>query len=166
MSFREISAKQLKENPVSMFDDRWALITAGNSEKCNTMTASWGALGELWNNDVCFVFIRQSRYTKEFVDGAERFTVSILPEEYRSALAFCGKESGRSFDKFRESGLTPFFVDGTAAVAEADTVLVCKKLSATEILPDSFIDPCVAACYPTDDYHTMYVGKIEKVLVK
>ncbi|MCQ2463042.1 MAG: flavin reductase family protein [Clostridia bacterium] len=166
MSFKEIDAKQIKENPVSMFDSRWALITAGNEEKCNTMTASWGALGELWNNDVCIVFIRKSRYTKEFVDAAEKFTVSILPEEYRSALALCGKESGRDCDKFKKAGLTPLFVDGTAAVNEADTVFVCKKLSATDILPDSFLDPSVSACYPSDDYHTMYVGKIEKVLVK
>ena len=92
---KKIDIKALDGNAVSLFDDKWCLITAGNEESYNTMTASWGALGELWNKDVCFAFIRPQRYTKEFVEREEYFTLSFFGEEYKKALTFCGRNSGR-----------------------------------------------------------------------
>lgn len=164
---KKIDIKQLKENPVSLFDDRWCLITAGTKNSYNTMTASWGAMGELWGKDVSFIFIRPQRYTKEFVDSNELFTLSFFGEEYKKALAFCGKYSGRDYDKAKETGLTPMELDGSVSFNESSITIVCKKIAEQEIDPKGFIDASIDSnCYPSKDYHTMYVGEIVACYIK
>lgn len=164
---KEINIKELKENAVSLFDDRWCLITAGNEKGWNTMTASWGAMGELWNKDVCFCFIRPQRYTYEFTEREEFFTLSFFTEEYRKALAYCGRNSGRDVDKAKETGLTAKATDGSISFEEAELVLVCKKLAFQDIKPEGFVDPTIdSTCYPDKDYHRMYIGEIVRCYVK
>ena len=107
MSFKRIAPEELRVNPFSMIGKEWMLITAGTVSDCNTMTASWGGLGVIWGKPSATVYIRQSRYTKEFVDREERFTISVFDEAYRPALNLCGKVSGRDCDKIKEAGLTP-----------------------------------------------------------
>ena len=104
MSFKEIKPEELKENPFTMIGKDWLLITAGTKECCNTMTASWGGLGVMWGKPSATVYIRQSRYTKEFVDKEEYFTISVMEESYREALKLCGTVSGRECDKMKEAG--------------------------------------------------------------
>lgn len=157
----KIDIKDLKGNAVSMFDDKWCLITAGNKDSYNTMTASWGAMGELWNKDVCFVFIRPQRYTLEFTEREEYFTLSFFGEEYKKALTFCGRNSGRDCDKAKETGLTPMEIDGSMSFEESETVIVCKKLFYQDIDPEGFVDKAIdGVCYPEKDYHRMYVGEV------
>lgn len=164
---KEINIKELKENAVSLFDDRWCLITAGNENSWNTMTASWGAMGELWNKDVCFCFIRPQRYTYEFTEREEYFTLSFFGEEQRKALAYCGRNSGRDVDKAKETGLTAKATDGSISFEEAEIILVCKKLAFQNIKPEGFVDPTIdKACYPDKDYHRMYIGEIVRCYVK
>ena len=64
MSFTEIKAEELKDNPFDLIGKQWMLITAGNEEKCNTMTASWGGVGIMWGKPTATAYIRDSRYTK------------------------------------------------------------------------------------------------------
>lgn len=164
---KEINIKELKENPVCLFDDRWALITAGSMDSYNTMTASWGAMGELWNKDVCFCFIRPQRYTYEFTEKEEYFTVSFFSEKYRQALTYCGRFSGRDVDKAAETGLTPTEISGSVSFEQAEIVLLCKKIAFQDINPEGFIDSTVdTSCYPGKDYHRMYIGEIVSCLVK
>ena len=164
---KEINIKELKENAVSLFDDRWTLITAGSKESYNTMTASWGAMGELWNKDVCFCFIRPQRYTYEFTEREEYFTLSFFSEKYRQALTYCGSKSGRDVDKAKETGLTPVSVGSSVTFEEAEIVLLCKKVAFQDINPEGFTDPSIdSACYPGKDYHRMYIGEIVSCLVK
>ena len=164
---KKIDIKELKGNAVSLFDDKWCLITAGSGESYNTMTASWGAMGELWNKDVCFCFIRPQRYTYEFTEREEFFTLSFFTEEYRKALAYCGRNSGRDVDKAKETGLTAKATDGSISFEESELVLVCKKLAFQDIKPESFVDPTIdSACYPDKDYHRMYIGEIVRCYVK
>lgn len=158
---KNINIKDLKESAVSLFDDRWALITAGNEKSYNTMTASWGGLGELWNKDVCFIFIRPQRYTYEFTEREDYFTVSVLPEEYRKALAFCGRNSGRDVDKAKETGLTPVKIGESMGFEQSEITLLCKKLYIQDIDPKGFIDSTIdSTCYPSKDYHRVYVAEI------
>ena len=157
----KIDIKQLQGNAVSMFDDKWCLITAGNKDSYNTMTASWGAMGELWNKDVCFIFIRPQRYTLEFTEREEYFTLSFFGDEYKKALTFCGRNSGRDCDKAKETGLTPVEIDGSMSFEESETVIVCKKLFYQDIDPEGFVDKAIdGVCYPEKDYHRMYVGEV------
>ena len=158
--FKKIDPKQISENPIRLFADDWALITSGDETAYNTMTASWGGVGELWNKDVCFVFIRPQRYTFEFVEKNDLFTVSFYPKEHHKALSFCGSHSGRDFDKAKETGLTPLFLDGTTAFEEAKIILVCKKIACQEMDPNGFMDPTIDKNYAAKDYHKIYVGEI------
>lgn len=167
-TFREVAIESLEFNPFQKISKEWMLITAGNEEKSNTMTASWGGLGIMWGKNVATAYIRPQRYTKEFVDREEVFTLSFLPEEYREALRVCGSVSGKNVEnKWEDAGLHPYYVDGTTAVEEANMVFVCRKLYAQDMKPEHFTETeCDEKWYPNHDYHTMYIAEITKVLVK
>ena len=159
--------REVKESATVLFDEKWALITAGNKESFNTMTASWGGLGELWNKDVCFVFIRPQRYTYEFTEREEYFTVSFLLEEYRKALTFCGRNSGRDCNKVKEAGLTPAEFEKSMGFEESEITVLCRKLYHQDINPEGLADKSIdSTCYPDKDYHRMYIGEIVKVFIK
>ena len=167
MAFREIAVEDLKFNPFTKIDKEWMLITAGNEEKHNTMTASWGAMGIMWHKNIVTVYIRPQRYTKEFVDAQDTFTVSFYDETYRKALSICGSKSGRDCDKEAEAGLTPYYVDGTTAFEEANLIFVCKKQYHQDMAPEHFdVKENDEKWYPDKDYHIMYMAEITRVLVK
>ena len=162
---REPDPTTLNENVFNLFDDRWALITAGTREKCNTMTASWGGLGVLWNKPVATIYVRPQRYTYEFLEKNGWFTLSFLPEDRRDALVYCGSASGRDGDKFAACGLHPAFTGEAPYVEEAELVLVCRKLYWNDLDPAN-MDPAGLEHYDAHDYHRMYIGEIVSVLVK
>ena len=167
MAFRSVPYDSLSLNPFTKIGKEWALLTAGNENGFNTMTVSWGAMGFMWGKPSVTVYIRPQRYTKKFVDANDTFTLSFYGPEHKQALSICGSKSGRDCDKVKEAGLTPYFVDGTAAFEEADMVFVCKKLYEDEIRPENFIaKENDEKWYPEKDYHIMYMAEIEKVLVK
>lgn len=164
--WKEITTHEWKGNPFEAIGKQWMLITAGNEDKCNTMTASWGSLGVLWNKDVSFTFIRHSRYTFEFAEREEYYSLCFFPEDYRPALSLCGRVSGRDTDKIADAGLTPVFDKEAPYFAEADTVMICRKIYADEVEAKDFLDDKINDCYPTKDYHKMYIGEIVRVMVK
>ena len=106
---KKLEVKDLKENFFEAIGKEWMLVTAGTKEKFNTMTASWGGIGWLWNKPVAFVFIRPERYTYEFVEKNDYLTLSFLGEENKKIHAVCGSKSGRNMDKVKETGLKPVF---------------------------------------------------------
>lgn len=157
---------ELNENIFHLIDREWMLITARDSAtgNINTMTASWGGLGILWNKPVAFVFIRPQRYTHEFTEMAEGLTLSFFTEDYRDALKLCGRVSGRDCDKIAEAGLTPMLLGERAAFEEARMILSCRKLYADDLKENAFVDPSLLSNYRNGDYHTMYICEIEEVL--
>lgn len=158
--------KEVKENLVKLISEDWALVSAGDKEKWNTMTISWGAVGELWGKDVVFAFIRPQRYTKEFMDNRDYFTVSFFDEKYRDALKICGTKSGRDCDKINMAGLTAEY-DGEAVYpSEARLVVKCRKIAVQKMDNSGFIDETIESNYKSGDYHFVYIGEIEKVLEK
>lgn len=168
MAFKEVSIDSLQFNPFTKISKEWMLVTAGDEKKSNTMTASWGGVGIMWGKNVVTAYIRPQRYTKEFVDENELFTISFLPEEYRKALNVCGTVSGKNVeDKWKEAGLTPYYVDGTTAVEEAELVFVCRKQYHQTMKPECFdAKENDAKWYPNKDYHEMYIAEIVRVLQK
>jgi len=166
MPFVEIKPDLLSDNPFKLINADWMLVTAGSPEKFNTMTASWGGLGVLWERRVAFVFIRPTRYTYEFIERTAGFTLSFFGEEHRKALQLCGSRSGRDTDKVKETGLTPVPDAGLVYFNEARIVLACRKLYYQDIGPERFLDPKIGSLYPQKDYHRMYVGEIVKCLRK
>ena len=164
--FQELQPKQLTENVFSLFDDRWTLITAGTRDHCNTMTASWGGLGVLWHKNVATIYVRPQRYTFEFLENSPAFTLSFFGEEWRKALAYCGRVSGREEDKFAHCGFH-VAMEGEDApyIQEANLVLVCRKLYWNDLDP-AHMDGTALQHYKNHDYHRMYIAEITKVLVK
>ena len=166
MAFKEIAPEDLMLNPFTKIGKEWMLITAGaDAEHCNTMTASWGAMGVMWGKNVIETVIRHSRYTLEFVEKSEFFTVSFYPESQREALKFCGTHSGRDCDKADESGLTPYFVDGTTAFEQAEMIFVCRRIFSQDMALENLSEDNYR-WYPDKDIHKAFIGEIVKVLVK
>lgn len=167
---KEIDYKDMKFNPFELIGKEWMLVTAGNEhDGCNTMTASWGHLGCLWghNDPTAVIYLRPSRYTKTFVDKEEYFTLCVMDESFKKQMAYLGSVSGRDEDKVSKARLTPVYADGTTYFAEAKLVLVCKKLYASELQESGFVyKETIDESYPQRDFHTMYVGRIEKVFVR
>lgn len=165
--FQSINPKDLKDNVFSLIGDKWMLITAGSAERCNTMTASWGGLGVIWGAPAATCYIRPQRYTKEFVDREECFTLSFFGEELRKQLSLCGSKSGRDVDKVKECGFTVQTARcGAPYFEEADLVLVCRKRFAQEMDPDNMAQDVKEKWYSNQDYHTMYIGEIVEILKK
>ena len=176
-SFKEISPYELTGNPLQMIGKDWMLVSAADGtegaefgKNYNTMTASWGGVGVLWNKPVAFVFIRPERNTYLFTEDSDYMTLSFFGGERRDALTFCGRHSGRDTDKAAECGLTPVFEeeDGGRSVyfEEATCVLKLRRLYGDSIKTDAFYDDAPLDFYRTDGLHKMYVCEIEKVLVK
>ena len=135
--FRSIDPKELGQNVFSLIGDKWMLVTAGTAERCNTMTASWGGLGVIWGAPAATCYIRPQRYTKEFLDREEYFTLSFLGEEYRRELTLCGTKSGREIDKIKECNFTVETAGSCGApyIGQAELVLVCRKRSIRISIP-------------------------------
>ena len=168
MSFKEISAYELKNNPFQLIGKDWGLVTVNSGEKVNMMTVSWGGVGIMWNQPVAYTFIRPQRYTFDYLEKDEFFSISFLPEEYRKVLSLCGSKSGRDIDKVKETGLTVENDEKAPYFKEAKIVLICRKMYGQNLNKESVVDKTVFSSYNADssDYHKMYISKIEKVLVK
>ncbi|MBO5800489.1 MAG: flavin reductase [Paludibacteraceae bacterium] len=164
-TFDLINPKDISDNMISLIGDKWMLVTAGNSSCFNTMTASWGMMGFLWGKPVAQIFIRPQRYTFEFTEKNDFFTLSFFGEEQREALKVCGSTSGRDTDKVAETGLTPAFTkNGNVAFNEAELVLECRKMYVDDFRKEAFTDQSVIpAWYKDGDFHKVYIAEIVNV---
>lgn len=164
--FEVIESKDFKGNPFEMIGKDWMLVTAEKEGKVNAMTASWGGMGVMWNRNVVYIFVRHSRYTKEFIDSSDTFSLSFYDtEKYRKELSYFGTVSGRDEDKVQKTGFTVQHENEVPYFDEANTVLICKKLSRHPISADGFIGESIDSQYYADkDYHEMYIGEITQIL--
>lgn len=166
-NFKEINAELLEENPFKLISKDWMLITAEKDGKVNTMTASWGGLGSIWEKHVAFIFIRPQRYTKQFVDYSDSLSLTFFDRSFRKTLVYLGTKSGRDEDKIKNSNLTLLHNNEIPYFEEAKIAIFCKKLYAQELKPECFIEQEFnQKYYPDADYHTLYIAEITKILVK
>ena len=167
---KETTIETLKaESAIDLIAKQWMLVTAGTKDSFNTMTANWGGLGYLWNKNVAFVFVRPERYTHDFIEREERFTLSFYPEDCRKALQICGTKSGRDMDKVKETGLIPEELpSGAMTFSQARLTLDCRKLFKARMQDCNFIDKSIVERWYGEHggFHTVYVVEIERVYVK
>lgn len=168
MAFVKTDYHALEMNPMTLIGDEWMLVTAGDaSHGWNTMTASWGHLGFLWNRPSAICYVRPQRYTRQFVDREPLYTLCFFPEEYHKALGYLGTHSGRDGDKVAAAGLSPVFSEGYTYFEEAKLVLVCRKLYQAPLREEHFCEAeVVERCYPQRDLHDLYIGEVLEVLTK
>lgn len=165
MSFREVNIREIGESAVKLIADEWMLVAAGDEKKHNMMTASWGFVGEMWGKDAAVTVIRPNRYTREFVDAHDCFSLSFYGQD-KKLHGITGSQSGRNIDKTAATGLTPVFDRGTVYFEQARLVLICRKLYVSQIDPAKFTDRENLKWYENNDYHYAYVGEIMHTLVK
>ena len=165
--YRKIAPDKIPGNVMKMISQDWMLITAGNREKFNMMTASWGGFGILYNKPVAICFINPARYTYSIIEGSDTFTLTFYTEAYRDALQYCGTKSGRDEDKVKGSGLTPMETqNGAMAFSQAWMVVECRKMLSQSLSPDAIADPAERAKRAAQPMHKMYIGEILNVWVK
>ena len=155
---------EFRADSFDIFNKEWALLTAGSGQHYNTMTISWGGLGTLWGKPVATVYVKPIRYTHEFLESSDYFTLSFYPEKYRPALQLLGTLSGRDGDKVAQAALTPRLLDSAVTFEEANVTLVCKKIYRQDMDPAQMPAQVVSAFYAKEAAHTMYVGEVVAVV--
>lgn len=161
MQLQKINAVDITLLPFQKLDKEWALLSAGDQSKMNAMTVSWGTLGTLWNKPITTVFVRPQRYTREFIEQQNYYSLSFLDIQYKKQLSYLGTVSGRDEDKIQKSGLTASYDSYAPFIEQASLVLICKKLYCDDIKPDNFICTEVKEQhYPLKDFHRFYIGEI------
>jgi len=164
MQRKIIDIEKLTIQPHDLFHNQWMLITAGDFQAgaFNTMTIGWGAIGTMWSKPFAFAAVRHSRYTYEFMEKFNTFTLTAFPNEYQDALKLLGSQSGRDGDKIAAAGLTPEPSIQVAAPCfkEAEIVIECQKIYADDLNPAHFLDEGIYKHYPNHDFHCIYYGEI------
>lgn len=165
---KEINIKDFDEKVFSLIDDEWLLINSYNDEKVNSMTASWGGLGIIWNKTVAYIFVRPQRYTQELLPNNEYFSLSVMDKSYKKVLGYLGSASGRDEDKLAKAGLTTEFVEnGAPIIKEARLNFLVRKLYCQQLTEDSFVDKSLVDInYAKRDFHYMYIVEVLKILEK
>lgn len=161
--------RTLTDNFFKAISEEWMLVTAGNKDSFNMMTASWGGTGWLWGKPVAFVFVRPERHTHGFIEQNDLLTLSFLGDSKaaRDAYNLCGTKSGRDIDKVAATGLTPVETpSGSVTFGQARLTLECRKLYKERIRPEEFLDPEIAKWYggARGGYHDMYIVEIVNAL--
>jgi len=163
----EIKAAQIRENIFKLISKDWMLVTAGNSESFNTMTANWGFMGEMWGQDMVEIVIRCERFTREFIDREKRFTLTFVPDEMTKVLELMGSQSGRNFDKMHYAGLQPETLpSGQISFSGAKMVLECEVVYRDPLKPGKFIDSKILQDWYGKEkggMHIRYYARITKV---
>ena len=141
------------------------LISAKKDGITNTMTASWGMAGHLWNEDVVMVFIRPQRYTHEFVDNSTTFSISFFDGK-KKELGYLGKVSGKDEDKISTVNFHVTEIEGTPTFEEAKFTIICEKIYIDSLKEDSFLNKeILTKHYPDMDLHTIYIGKVKGMYI-
>lgn len=167
--FKTTTVDNLNENFFEVISKEYMLITSGNKEDFNTMTANWGGVGFLWNRPVVFIFVRPERYTYHFIENNDYFTLSFLGIENKEIHKICGSKSGRDTDKIKETGLIPYETSyGNITFEQSRLTLECKKLYCEKLNKDRFLDEKILAKWYGDKgcLHCIYVAEIVQLLEK
>lgn len=164
MTRQEIALFDFNLNPHHLWLKQWLLLASGEFAKnhYNAMTVAWGSFGTMWNKPFVQVVVRPTRYTFEFMEKYDTFTLSAFSAEYQKSLRLLGTKSGRHVDKIKESMLTPIASQKVAApgFAEAELIIECQKIYWQDLNHKNFIDPSIAQNYTLKDYHRIYFGEI------
>jgi flavin reductase (DIM6/NTAB) family NADH-FMN oxidoreductase RutF len=163
----EIAAKQFIARANDIWDSGWFLLTCGDFRKkhFNCMTVSWGGFGTMWDLPIAMIVVRPTRYTLEFLDRYDNFTLCAFPEVHRKDLSFLGSRSGRDGDKIGQSGLTPCAASCVSSpiYQEAELAIECHKLYEQDFNPGHFMDDRIMEHYPEKDFHHMFFGEITAI---
>ena len=154
------------------------LLTTKRGEELDTMTIGWGTIGIEWSRPIFIAFVRESRYTRQMLDGNAEFTVNVpLGDIDRKILGYCGTRSGRDVNKFADMGLTPEepIAISVPGIKELPLTLECKVLYRQQQDLSAIPEDILARYYPVEDdtlhpgsdrdYHYAYYAQILKAYI-
>ena len=164
MALESIKPNQFVARPHGLIADQWLLLSSGDfsAGKFNAMTICWGSLGYMWDMPFAQVVVRPTRFTYEFMNRYDTFTLCVFPEDHRADLQHLGTVSGRDGDKFVGTKLTPIAATAVAApaYAEAELVIECRKVYWQDYDPSHFLDPRILGKYSGADFHRVFFGEV------
>lgn len=149
----------------SMIDDG-ALITSGQLDHYNTMTIGWGMIGTIWRKKVFVAFVRPSRFTYEFIEQNDVFTISFFYPSFKQQLSYLGSRSGRLTNKVADVGFTPMAAGESVSFKEAYLTFICKKIYFQDMDANAFPDMVKNVYYAKGDVHRLYFGEIIDIIQK
>lgn len=159
-----------KYDVFSLFNDRWALVTAGTPDHYNTMTIGWGTMGTIWGpagrgKQIIEVFLRENRKTADVLLGCDHFTVCFFPEEKRKDLGILGSKSGWDVpEKIGLTSLTPKPLGDAVGFQEASLTFVCKKIYTHKMVLEEVPQDVRSTMYANGNpIHYVFMGQIEDV---
>lgn len=83
------------------------LVSCGKSvDDSNLITVSW--TGTICTDPaMCYISVRPERHSYEMIRENMEFTINLTTEAIARATDWCGVKSGRDYNKWKETGLTP-----------------------------------------------------------
>lgn len=141
-------------------------LTTKDEDKLNTMTIGWGYMGIMWKRPIIVVAVRKSRHTYQIIEKAQDFTLSFPQKDsLKKELEYCGSNSGKDIDKFKEIGLNiiPSYHVTSPIIKECGLFIEAKIIYRNELDPSHFCSSEVASIYDKKDYHVYYHGEIVDV---
>lgn len=166
--FSPVPPKSLVGECARRLEQDWMLLTAGSPELgVGTMTINWGSFGFLWRQDMAMVAVRHSRHTLPFIEKTNAFSLAFFDESFRETLTYCGRVSGWKEDKIAQCGFTTLFADGTPFFAQANTVVTCRVLYTSDVVPSGFVDPGLMEAWYAhgehkDNMHRLYMVAMQR----
>ena len=166
-TFQPYPIESFEFNPFTKIGSDWGALSATDGKSVNAMTISWGGVGVMWRKNVFTAYVRDSRFTKTYLDQSDVFSVTFFEDKYKGALKYLGAVSGKDEDKIKNARLTANHHKGVPFIDEGNLVFICRKLSATKINPEDFSVKAIdSRWYGDKDYHTMYIGEIMEILAR
>ncbi len=167
MTLSKIDPLDFSVNTHALFHRQAVLLTCGdfNQHDYNCMTIGWGLFGTMWSVPAALVVVRPSRFTYEFMERFEDFTLTAFPPEFKKDLAYLGSHSGRDEDKLSKTALTPIAADliNSPTFLQAQLSVECRKIYFTDYKPEQFLAPFIHEKYDGGDYHRLYYGEILQI---
>ena len=151
-------------NPFTWFKGSGLLLASGDMRRHNAMTIGWGALGNIWQHNLSTitVYVAPARYTYEFMERYQYFTVMVFDEDRKDVLEYMGTHSGRDGDKAAALGLHVAYTEhGTPYYLEAREVYECEVMYRDQFDSRGFeeIPRKRYENFPAGVHHE-YIGKI------
>lgn len=164
--FKKVEFKEVQNVALGKLGSEGALILVGNMEKHNNMTIGWATSGILWSKQVVISYVKPTRYTYEFCNGFDTFTICYFDNQ-KDVLKECGTKSGKNVNKDELCNLHPIILDGELAYEEASLVITCRKIYQDDFKKENFLDISIYEKRYQDDLpHRFYVGEVINVYQK
>lgn len=111
-----------------------ALVTCGDMEKPNVMTAAWTGIINT-RPPKTYVSIRPERYSYELIKKTGELVINLTTEDLVRAADFCGVRSGKDMDKFEACGLhtLPSTAVSAPSLLESPLSIECRVFDVLEL---------------------------------